>query len=131
MKRRSPRKVQFDFQDSDQPLHVNVNRHLFSWVLENLIRNSLDALDGEGTISASVVKEGKWINLNLQDTGKGIPSSRFKDVFKPGYSTKKRGWGLGLSLAKRIIEEYHKGKIFIKNSKLGEGTTFTIQIPSH
>ena len=130
MKRRSPRKVSFEFQESDIPLHVQVNRHLFSWVLENLIRNSLDALDGEGIISAKVVKEGSMIKLDLSDTGKGIPSSRFKDVFKPGYSTKKRGWGLGLSLAKRIIEEYHQGKIFVKNSKLNEGTTFTIQIPA-
>ncbi len=129
MRRRSPRKVDFEFPESQDPIETRVNRHLFSWVLENLIRNSLDALDGQGTISALVKKENNWVSLDISDTGKGIPSSKFKEVFKPGFSTKKRGWGLGLSLAKRIIEEYHKGKIYIKSSKVNEGTTFTIQLP--
>ena len=129
MKRRSPRKVVFDFPGSGEVKNVNINQHLFTWVLENLIRNSLDALDGEGTIAASVSQDSHWVKVDISDTGKGIPGSKFKEVFKPGYSTKKRGWGLGLSLAKRIIEEYHKGKIFIKNSKPNEGTTFAIHLP--
>ncbi len=129
MKRRASRKVQFDFPESDTPLFVNVNRHLFSWVLENLIRNALDAMDGQGSISTQVSVEGNEVYLLLKDTGKGITSGKFKEVFKPGYSTKLRGWGLGLSLAKRIIEDYHKGKIFVKQSKLHEGTTFAIHLP--
>lgn len=129
MKRRASRKVQFNFAKSDTPIYVLVNQHLFSWVLENLIRNALDAMDSEGTISTQLTIEGSVVYLLLIDTGKGIPSSKFKDVFRPGYSTKKRGWGLGLSLAKRIIEDYHKGKIFVKQSKLGQGTTFAIHLP--
>ncbi len=129
MKRRSPRKVTFDFPDPNQIKDVMVNQHLFSWVLENLIRNSLDALDGQGTISAHIHEDDRSIIIDITDTGKGIPSSKHKEVFKPGFSTKKRGWGLGLSLAKRIIQEYHKGKIFVKSSKPNEGTTFTIQLP--
>ena len=129
MKRRSPRKVTFDFPDPNQVQDVMVNQHLFSWVLENLIRNSLDALDGQGSISARIHQDVRSIIIDITDTGKGIPSSKHKEVFKPGFSTKKRGWGLGLSLAKRIIQEYHKGKIFVKSSKPNEGTTFTIQLP--
>ena len=129
MKRRSSRKVVFDFPNGEQEMMVRINSHLFNWVLENLIRNSLDALDGQGTISANILKDDHWVTLNLSDTGKGIPTSKFKQVFRPGFSTKQRGWGLGLSLAKRIIEDYHKGKIFVKNSKVNEGTTFTIQLP--
>lgn len=129
MKRRSPRKVTFDFPEGENQKDVMVNQHLFSWVLENLIRNSLDALDGKGNISAKVSESDKHIIINVSDTGKGIPSSKHKEIFKPGFSTKKRGWGLGLSLAKRIIEEYHKGKIFVKSSRPNEGTTFTIQLP--
>jgi len=129
MKRRASRKVHFDFPESNEPLYVNVNQHLFSWVLENLIRNALDAMDGEGSITSKVRVEGQVVHLLLKDTGKGIPSSKFKEVFKPGYSTKQRGWGLGLSLAKRIIEDYHKGRIFVKQSKINEGTTFAIYLP--
>ncbi|MFT6807342.1 MAG: hypothetical protein ACJA01_000562 [Saprospiraceae bacterium] len=129
MKRRASRKVEFEFPESDVPLFVNVNRHLFSWVLENLIRNALDAMDGVGSISSQVIVDGQMVHLILKDTGKGIPSGKFKEVFKPGFSTKLRGWGLGLSLAKRIIEDYHKGKIFVKQSKLHEGTTFAIYLP--
>lgn len=129
MQRRASRKVVFDFPKSETPLFVNVNQHLFSWVLENLIRNALDAMDGKGSITSRVTVDGKMVHLLLTDTGSGIPSGKFKEVFKPGYSTKLRGWGLGLSLAKRIIEDYHKGKIFVKQSKVHEGTTFAIYIP--
>jgi len=129
MQRRAPRRVDFKFPEETEALHVNVNQHLFSWVLENLIRNSLDAMDGKGIISANVSVANRQVNIDLSDTGKGIPSGKFKSVFAPGYSTKQRGWGLGLSLAKRIIENYHKGKIFVKSSKVDEGTTFTISLP--
>ncbi|MEM9545467.1 MAG: HAMP domain-containing sensor histidine kinase [Bacteroidota bacterium] len=130
MERRAPRKVTFEYPEAkDGSLPVKINKHLFDWVVENLIRNSLDAMDGKGNLSAKIYEEGAYINIDLSDTGKGIPSSNFKTIFEPGFSTKQRGWGLGLSLAKRIIENYHKGKIFVKNSKLDEGTTFTIRLP--
>ncbi len=129
MQRRASRRVTFDFPNQSEVLQVAVNRHLFSWVLENLIRNSLDAMGGEGQITAQVSVDGQMVNVDLSDTGKGIPQNKLKTVFQPGYTTKKRGWGLGLSLAKRIIENYHKGKIFVKSSKLDEGTTFSIRLP--
>ena len=129
MKRRAPRRIEFDFPEDSSPVYVEVNRHLFSWVLENIIRNALDAMDGEGRIAAQVAVLQENVEVSLSDTGKGIPSSKHKMVFQPGYSTKKRGWGLGLSLAKRIIENYHKGRIFVKSSKINEGTTFGIRLP--
>ena len=130
MMKRSPKRVQFEFPEAThEPKYVNINQHLFDWVVENLLRNALDSLDGEGKISSNITQEDSVIVIDISDTGKGIPSSKFNAVFKPGYSTKKRGWGLGLSLAKRIIENYHKGKIFVKTSKLNEGTTFSIRLP--
>jgi len=129
MQRRASRRVTFKFPDLDSVDNVKVNQHLFSWVLENLIRNSLDAMDGKGEIKAEVYDEGQMVCIDLSDTGKGIPANKYKTVFQPGFSTKMRGWGLGLSLAKRIIENYHKGKIFVKSSKIDEGTTFTIKLP--
>jgi len=131
MSRRAPRRVEFNFPDPVQSGNIEgyVNVHLFHWVLENLIRNALDAMDGEGTISAEIHNEGKFVSIDISDTGKGIPQSQVKKVFEPGFTTKQRGWGLGLSLAKRIIENYHSGKIFVKRSKQGEGTTFSIKLP--
>ncbi len=131
MARRAPRKVRFDFPDpaAEPPLEVHVNPHLFEWVLENLIRNALDAMDGTGTISARVYSDPHHVWIELSDTGKGIPSNLHKTIFQPGFTTKKRGWGLGLSLAKRIIEDYHKGRIFVKHSEPGKGTTFAIRLP--
>ena len=130
MQRRAPRKVVFEFPNPNcTPLMVKINAHLFVWVVENLLRNSLDAMGNEGKISAEVYEDEKYVYIDLGDTGHGIPASKMKTVFQPGYSTKKRGWGLGLSLAKRIIEDYHSGKIFVKKSAVGEGTTFTIQLP--
>lgn len=130
MQRRAPRKVQFEFPNSNEkPIPVLINSHLFSWVLENLIRNALDAMEGEGKITASVAAADQHVSIDISDTGKGIPPSKQKTVFQPGYTTKKRGWGLGLSLAKRIIENYHKGKIFVKKSEPSLGTTFSIRLP--
>lgn len=137
MEKRAPRKVKFDFpklektgEGTPQYLGVKLNNHLFDWVVENLIRNALDAMeDGQGTIAAHISAEQNWVNIDISDTGKGIASGKFKTVFQPGFTTKKRGWGLGLSLAKRIIENYHGGKIFVKDSVVGKGATFSIKLP--
>jgi signal transduction histidine kinase len=137
MQRRAPRRVIFDFpsvnKDGDaspQYLYAKINSHLFDWVVENLLRNALDAMEGgEGKITAKVYEEPHWICVDVTDTGKGIPKNKFNTVFQPGFTTKKRGWGLGLSLAKRIIENYHGGKILVKDSELGKFTTFTIKLP--
>jgi signal transduction histidine kinase len=127
MKRRASRSTNFIVNTKEDYI-ANINTHLFEWVVENLMRNSLDAMDGKGTITIDLYQEEGSIYVDLTDTGKGIPSSKFKTIFNPGYSTKQRGWGLGLSLSKRIIEEYHKGKIFVKHSKMDEGTTITIKL---
>ncbi|MEL7118572.1 MAG: HAMP domain-containing sensor histidine kinase [Bacteroidota bacterium] len=130
MERRAPRKVEFDFPSlNGMPKTVHINLHLFSWVIENLLRNALDAMGNKGKIAAKVYEDNTHINIDISDTGKGIPGGKFKTVFEPGYTTKKRGWGLGLSLAKRIIQEYHSGKIFVKESGENKGTTFTIKLP--
>lgn len=132
MQRRAPRKVTFDFPDPAQhePLIVHINPPLFDWVMENLLRNAIDAMEGgSGVISVAVRKEAHAVCIDVSDTGKGIPSGKFQTIFKPGYSTKTRGWGLGLSLSRRIVERYHGGKIFVKSSELGKGTTFTIRLP--
>ncbi|MBP6826900.1 MAG: HAMP domain-containing histidine kinase [Saprospiraceae bacterium] len=132
MQRRAPRRVVFEFPNpaAQPPLMVGINAPLFDWVIENLLRNAIDAMEhGEGKIMAIVYEEGRYVCLDVADTGKGIPSGKFKTIFKPGYSTKTRGWGLGLSLSKRIIEQYHSGKIFVKTSEVGFGTTFTVKMP--
>lgn len=131
IKRRSSRKIVFNEPSADHPdVLVAVNPPLFNWVIENIMRNALDALEeGVGTIEWKIIDSGQHVEINVSDTGKGIPASNLKAVFEPGFTTKDRGWGLGLSLAKRIIENYHKGKIFVKHSKLGEGTTFAIVLP--
>jgi signal transduction histidine kinase len=132
MQRRAPRKVEFYFPvvSEHEPVQVSINPPLFDWVIENLLRNAIDAMEGGiGKISAQVYEEGSFVCVDVSDTGKGIPSGKFKTVFKPGYSTKMRGWGLGLSLSQRIVQQYHKGKIFVKRSEVGKGTTFTIKLP--
>ena len=116
-------------QDTD--LQVPLNRALFSWVLENLIRNAIDAMEGDGEISLEIVPEGQQVHIDVTDTGKGIPTAQQRTVFEPGFTTKKRGWGLGLSLSKRIIEKYHGGRIFVKRSVPGKGTTFRITLNSN
>ncbi|MBT8189482.1 MAG: HAMP domain-containing histidine kinase [Saprospiraceae bacterium] len=130
MQRRASQKIRFLYTEENRnPVYANINSHLFDWVIENILRNALDAMESEGEIKADITVEGKMVNIDLSDSGKGIPAADHKNIFKPGFTTKKRGWGLGLSLAKRIIENYHSGKIFVKSSKPNEGTTFTIQIP--
>lgn len=110
----------------DNPLFAKLNVPLFEWVIENLCKNAIDAMDGIGKIEISVSEKEKEVFIDVKDTGKGIERNKFKTIFSPGFTTKKRGWGLGLSLAKRIIEEYHGGKIFVKQSELQVGTTFRI-----
>lgn len=130
IKKRSPKNIVYIYDETVNPeIEASINDHLFSWVVENILRNALDAMGDKGTIKISTGKTPKYVFIDLTDSGKGIPSGKFKTVFKPGFSTKKRGWGLGLSLAKRIIEDYHKGKIFVLKSKINEGTTFRIMLP--
>ena len=130
MEKRAPRKVEFKLMANNGEAHfARVNKHLINWVIENLMRNALDAMGGNGTITTVVSEDEECVNIDITDTGKGISSGNIKTVFEPGYTTRKRGWGLGLSLARRIIENYHQGKIFVKNSVVGEGSTFTIRLP--
>ena len=111
----------------DENVKAKINTELFEWVIENLIKNALDAIENKkGQIIISIIDGRKFVDIEVSDNGKGIDLKRRKDVFRPGYSTKRRGWGLGLSLSKRIIEDYHGGKISVKTSIPGEGTTFRI-----
>lgn len=127
LKTRSSGKVKFELilGDENLPL-IPLNAALFSWVIENLCKNAIDAMDNEGNINILLQERDNAIVIDVADTGKGVAKANFKTIFQPGFSTKKRGWGLGLSLAKRIVENYHQGKIFIKWSELGKGTTFRI-----
>jgi len=120
----------FLFQiEGDRRVKVKLNAELFEWVIENLIKNALDAIgNNKGKITFVISESGKWVNVDAADTGKGIDMKRRKDIFRPGFSTKRRGWGLGLSLSKRIIENYHKGRIILKHSSIGHGTTFRIYL---
>ena len=127
MRKRAPGKVSFSVNTGNQKeIFANISPPLFDWVIENLLKNSLDAMEGTGEIKINVENLPDKVNIDLKDTGKGIPLSIQQKVFKPGFTTKKRGWGLGLSLSKRIIEQYHKGEIFVKSSDPGKGTTFRI-----
>ena len=108
---------------------VMLSPPLFEWVMENLTKNAVDAMSGQGSIDITVDTRGDQAVILVKDTGKGIPRKNFKTVFNPGYTTKKRGWGLGLTLVKRIVEEYHGGRIYVKDSELGKGTTFCITLP--
>jgi two-component system, sporulation sensor kinase D len=127
LRTRSPKKVKLELEfPENSELIVPINPQLFGWVIENLWKNAADAITGSGIISIHVLEEPRQVIIDICDTGKGIPKSNFESVFNPGYTSKQRGWGLGLSLARRIIEDYHKGKIFIKTSTLGKGTTFRI-----
>ena len=126
LEKRISDKVQLVFDFPESPAIVRLNESLFSWVIENLTKNAVDAMSGQGTITYSMGEKGKYYYLDITDTGKGIPKSKFNNIFSPGFTTKERGWGLGLSLAKRIVENYHDGKIFVKQSEMGKGSTFRI-----
>ena len=126
--RRTSNKVNIFCRMPDTPLRVQMCAPLFEWVIENLCKNAIDAMDGQGSITIEVFDCGDSVAVEVTDTGKGIPKNHFSTVFSPGFTTKKRGWGLGLSLAKRIMEEYHNGHIFVKWSEVGAGTTFRAEL---
>ena len=126
--RRTSEHITITLHRSERPVIVRMCSPLFEWVIENLCKNAIDAMDGEGRISIHMTETDERVYIDIQDTGKGIQKSHFSTVFSPGFTTKKRGWGLGLSLAKRIIESYHKGRIYVKHSELGKGTTFRIEL---
>ncbi len=125
---RTSDKVNIECNMPEQPLIANLSAPLFEWVLENLCKNAIDAMEGKGSIVITAAEEESLFSIEVRDTGKGIPAKHLSTVFMPGFTTKERGWGLGLSLAKRIIEEYHKGRIYVKSSELGKGTTFRIEL---
>ncbi len=125
---RSSGKVKFTMNMSSEPVLVPLNAALFEWVIENLCKNAIDAMQGEGRIDIDLYDRSNEVQIDIKDNGKGIPKSMFKTVFRPGYTTKKKGWGLGLSLVKRIVEEYHEGRIFVQQSDINKGTVFTIVI---
>ena len=128
MRHRTSDKVVIEKVFPRQEVYAKINAALFEWVVENLCKNAVDAMNGSGKITLFLQDEGEHIAIEVSDTGKGIKKKDIKHVFKPGFTTKKRGWGLGLSLAKRIVEEYHKGRIFVVNSEVGKGTTFRIEL---
>ena len=130
MKSRVSGKVKIEMHVSEDDHGVNVSRPLMEWVMENLTKNAVDAMKGEGELHITTGSERGIVWIEVRDTGKGIAKKHFKTVFNPGYTTKKRGWGLGLTLVKRIIEEYHGGRIFVKESELGKGTVFRIELPA-
>ena len=126
IKKRSPERVLFSITTTDPDIVAIINPPLFDWVIENLLKNALDAMDGKGNIDINIKNETAQILIDISDSGKGISKKNMSSVFKPGFTTKQRGWGLGLSLSKRIMYVYHKGDLFIKNSEVGKGTTFRI-----
>ena len=126
IRRRATDKVNFTISGNNNEIIAKINAPLFDWVIENLLKNALDAMEGKGSISITIKNEATNIIIDVTDSGKGISKQNIANVFKPGFTTKKRGWGLGLSLSKRIIEQYHKGELFVKNSEPGKGTTFRI-----
>ena len=128
LKLRSSKQVVFNFDSSKKEIYAKINLQLFSWVIENLVKNAIDAMEGKGKIALTITENNKNVTITIADTGKGIPKNLQHEIFTPGFTTKKRGWGLGLSLAKRIIEDYHNGKIAVLKSELGKGTTFAITL---
>ena len=128
IRRRTSNKVSIVVDMPEHPLIVMMSAPLFEWVVENLCKNAIDAMDGQGRITLTARDEQDCFSVEVADTGKGIASKNFRNVFMPGFTTKSRGWGLGLSLAKRIVEEYHHGRIFVKSSEIGRGTTFRIEL---
>lgn len=128
LRTRTSDQVSFHLEQTEAGCTAPLNRALFSWVIENVCKNAVDAMEGRGEIRIGLRQQNGTVHIDISDTGKGIPKNRHKTIFKPGYTTKQRGWGLGLSLAKRIVESYHKGKIFILSSEAGRGTTVRISL---
>jgi two-component system, sporulation sensor kinase D len=128
LKARSSKLIDFKLEIPDDPIYVRLNKQLYSWAIENLVKNAIDAMKGKGLVTISIQKNSRYVQILVSDTGKGIPKKDFQKIFRPGFTTKKRGWGLGLSLTKRIIEDYHEGKIKVKESDKGKGTTFQISL---
>lgn len=128
IKDRSSAKIDFDLSLNQNEVKSAINPQLFEWVIENIMRNAIDALQGKGSIKVSVSESNHQVFVDISDTGRGIKSTHLKTVFEPGYTTKQRGWGLGLSLVKRIVEDYHKGTVYVLQSELGKGTTFRISL---
>lgn len=128
LKSRSSKQVIFDFKTSKTTIYCSINLQLFSWVIENLIKNAIDSMEGKGEIKLTISETETHVKINISDTGKGISKHLYQKIFLPGFTTKKRGWGLGLSLAKRIIKDYHNGKIAVLKSEIGKGTTFVIAL---
>lgn len=128
IKSRSSEQITFHFSTNENEIKTLLNEELFGWVIENLIKNAIDAMLGKGEIRLNIESSEKRVRILVSDTGKGMSKKLFKQVFKPGFTTKKRGWGLGLSLSKRIVEDYHNGKIFVLKSEIGKGTIFEIML---
>jgi two-component system, sporulation sensor kinase D len=128
LKSRFSNQVEFQFNAPEKEIMVSLNAALHSWTIENLIKNAVDAMKGKGSLSLNIIETEKGVDIYVSDTGKGIPKKLFKKIFEPGFTTKKRGWGLGLSLTKRIVEEYHKGKIRVDHSEIGKGTTMVVSL---
>lgn len=128
LRKRISKKVEFIFDFPDKAIYTKISSSLFSWVIENLVKNAVDAMSGKGILTIKISEKDETVFIDLKDSGKGIQKSNFKEIFKPGFTTKERGWGLGLSLVKRIIEEYHKGKIYVKESEVNVGSTFRIEL---
>lgn len=123
---RFSKQIEFIFEAPTSPVYVMLNPSLHSWTIENLVKNAIDAMKGRGKLSLKIEQDADSVKINISDTGNGIQKQQYKSIFEPGFTTKKRGWGLGLSLTKRIVEEYHKGKIKVLNSEIGKGTTMQI-----
>lgn len=128
LKRRSSDLISFSIKVPEEKIPVQLNSQLFGWTIENLVKNAIDAMKGRGKLAVEIVQLEDTIKIRVSDTGKGIPRKKFNAIFEPGFTTKKRGWGLGLSLTKRIVEDFHKGKIKVLQSTIGEGTTFQISL---
>ncbi len=128
LKTRSSKLIDFEFVAPNQNIKVSLNNQLYSWTIENLVKNSIDAMKGKGQLKIEILPNEKFVHIRISDSGKGIPKNLYKKIFEPGFTSKKRGWGLGLSLAKRIVEDYHKGKIKVIHSEIDKGTTIQISL---
>ncbi len=128
LKARSSNLIQFEISAPEHPIYVDLNTQLYSWTIENLVKNAIDAMKGKGKLKVAIFQTEKYVKIHIEDTGKGLSKNLYQRIFEPGYTSKKRGWGLGLSLAKRIIEDYHNGRIKVLQSEIGKGTTMQISL---